>query len=131
MDVSAIKNTSSKQQIRSKISTISAVQVFGTKLHPFHFLGFFLNTRSTWECSIYFLFFDCSVQARIYSLFFFKKSEGLFFFSCNLITFNSNWSINSPRETAVDIVLDVSENSHGNIYSEVLSKVAACQYGVY
>ena len=29
----------------------------------------------------------------------------------------------------MDIVLDVSENSHGNIYSEVLSKVVACQHG--
>ena len=29
----------------------------------------------------------------------------------------------------MDIVLDVSENSHGNVYSEVLSKVVAYQYG--
>ena len=34
VDVSAIKNTSSKQQIRSKIPTVSAVQVFSTELHP-------------------------------------------------------------------------------------------------
>ena len=33
VDVSVIKNTSSKQ-IRSKIPTISAVQVFNTELHP-------------------------------------------------------------------------------------------------
>ena len=31
----------------------------------------------------------------------------------------------------MDIVLDVSENSHGNVYSEVLSKVAAYQHKVY
>ena len=61
-------------------------------------------------------------QARIYSLCFFKKSDGLLF-SCKLITFNSNWWTNSPRETAVDNVLDVTENSHGNVYSEVLSEV--------
>ena len=42
-----------------------------------------------------------------------------------------NWWINSLRETALDIVLDVSENSHDNVYSEVLTKVVACQHGVY
>ena len=31
----------------------------------------------------------------------------------------------------MDIVLDVSENSHGNVYSEVLSEVVAYQHGVY
>ena len=51
-------------------------------------------------------------------------------YSCKLFTFNSNWSINSPRETAVDIVLDVLENSYDNFYSEVLSKIAAYQHGV-
>ena len=46
--VTAIKNTSSKQQIRSKTATISALQVFIAEIHPqFHFPGFFLNTRST------------------------------------------------------------------------------------
>ena len=30
-------------------------------------------------------------------------------------------------ETAVDIVLQVSKNSHGNVCSEVLGKVVACQ----
>ena len=29
----------------------------------------------------------------------------------------------------IDIVLDVLENSHGNVYSEVFSKVVACQHG--
>ena len=32
-------------------------------------------------------------------------------------------------ETAVDIVLDVSENSQGNVCIEVLSKVIAHQHG--
>ena len=36
-------------------------------------------------------------------------------YSCKLIIFD--WSINSPRETAVDVVLDVSENSRGNVYN--------------
>ena len=62
-------------------------------------------------------------QARIYSLCFFEKSYGLFFF-LQTDYFNSNWSINSPRETAVGIVLDESENSQGNVCSEVLSKAA-------
>ena len=39
--------------------------------------------------------------------------------------------LNSPREAAVDIMLDVSETSHGNGYSEVLSEVVACQNGIY
>ena len=39
--------------------------------------------------------------------------------------------MNSPRETGVDIVLEVSENSFGNVYSEVLSKVVAYQHGVF
>ena len=33
VDVSAIKNTSSKQQISSKVPTISAVQVVSAELH--------------------------------------------------------------------------------------------------
>ena len=33
-------------------------------------------------------------------------------------------------ERVVDIVLDVSEKSHGNAYSEALSKVVAYQHGV-
>ena len=32
-------------------------------------------------------------------------------------------------KTAVDIVLDVSGNSHGNFCGEVLSEVAASQHG--
>ena len=51
-------------------------------------------------------------------------------FSCKVITFNSNWSKNSPRETAVDIALGVSENSNANVDSEVLSKVLAYEHGV-
>ena len=71
-------------------------------------------------------------QARMYSVCFFKKIRRsvLYLYSGKLITFNSNWSINSSRETAVNIVLDVSENSHGNVVSEVLSKIAAYQHGV-
>ena len=33
-------------------------------------------------------------------------------------------------ETAVDIILDVLKNSHGNFCSEVLDKVVACQHGI-
>ena len=55
VDVIAIKNTSSIQQIRSKIPTVSVVQVFSTELYlQFLFAGFFLNTRSTRE---FFFFF--------------------------------------------------------------------------
>ena len=99
------------------------------------FSRIFSNTRSTWQCLLFVLFWiyflNAMCQARIYSLCFFKKSDGLFFYSCKLITFSSNWSINSPRETALDIILDVSENPHGNVYSKVLSKVVAYQHGVY
>ena len=38
--------------------------------------------------------------------------------------------MNSLRETAVDIALDVSEKSHGKIYIEVLSKIVAYEHGV-
>ena len=51
--------------------------------------------------------------------------------ACKLITFDNNWCLNSPRETAVDIALDVSENSHSIAYSEVLSEVVAYQNGIY
>ena len=34
-------------------------------------------------------------------------------------------------ETVVDIVLQLSKNSHGNVCSEVLGKVAACQHGIF
>ena len=34
-------------------------------------------------------------------------------------------------ETAVDTVLKVSKNSHGNVCSEVLGKVVACQHGIF
>ena len=64
-----------------------------------------------------------------YTLFVSSKIRRPALFSCKLITFNSR-SINSPRETAVDIVLDVSENFQGNVYSEVLSKVVVYQHGV-
>ena len=78
----------------SKIPTISAVQVFSTELHPwFNFLGFFLNTRSTWECLL-FLFFDWNVSCKNLFSLFLEKIRRLVLFSCKLITFNSNWSIN-------------------------------------
>ena len=38
--------------------------------------------------------------------------------------------MNSPTETAVDIVLEVLGNSHGKICNEVLSKVVICQHEV-
>ena len=88
---------------------------------------FFLNTRSTNICSSFFLTAMC--RARIYSLCFFKKSDSLYVFPAHLLLL---LVINGkPRETAVDIVLDVSKNSHGNVYSEVLSEVVARQHGVY
>ena len=72
-------------------------------------------------------FLTAMYQARIYSLCFFKIWEGLYFFPANWLLLIANL----PRETAVDIVLDVSENTHGKIYSEVLSEVVAYQHGVY
>ena len=60
-------------------------------------------------------FFDCSVSSKNLLYLFLQKIRRPVLFSCKLITFNSNWSINSPGETVVDTVLDVSENSHGNI----------------
>ena len=69
-------------------------------------------------------------QARIYSLCFFKKSDGLYFFPANwLLLIVIDRQIRT--EKSVDIVLDVSENSHGNVYSEVLSEVVAYQDGFY
>ena len=38
--------------------------------------------------------------------------------------------MSSSRETTVDIILDVSENSRCNVCSEVLSKVVAHQHEV-
>ena len=69
--------------------------------------------------------FDCNVSRKNLLSLFLQKIIGLFFFTCKLITFNSNWSINSPVETVADIVLDVLENPHANVYSEVLLKVVA------
>ena len=65
-------------------------------------------------------FFDCNVS-RKNLLFVSSKNQT----ACKLIIFNSNWWLNSPRETTVDIELDVSETYHGNVYSEVLSEVVA------
>ena len=74
---------------------------------------------------LFIYFFDCNVSSKKLLSLFIQKIRRPVLFSCKLITFNSYRSINSPRETSVDIVLDVSENSHGNFYSEVLSKVVA------
>ena len=78
--------------------------------------------------SVIYFFLTAMYQARIYSLCLFKKIKQPVLFSCKLITEVTG---NSPRETAVDIVLDISENSHGNVYSEVLSEVVAYEHGVY
>ena len=76
-------------------------------------------------------FFDCNVLSKNLLSLFLQKIRRPVLFSCKLIIFDSNLWINSPRETVVDIVLDVSENSHSNVYNEVFSKVVACQHGVY
>ena len=74
-------------------------------------------------------FFDYSVSRKNVLSLFLQKIRRSVLYSCKLITFKSNLSINFPRETALDIVLDVSENSRGNVYSEVLSKITAYQHG--
>ena len=73
----------------------------------------------------YFIFWLQYVKQEFilfFSIYFFKKSDVLYFFL--------QAQINSPTETAVDSVLDVLENSHGNVCSEVLIKVAVCQQEV-
>ena len=77
-----------------------------------------------------FIFFDCNVSSKNLLSFFIQKMRRPVLFSCKLITFNSNLSINSPKEPVADIVLDVSENSHGKVYSEVLRKAEAYQHVV-
>ena len=77
-----------------------------------------------------YLFFWLQCVKQECTLFASSKNQTVCTLFLQTITFNSNWSINSPRETAVDIVLDASENSHGNVYSEVLSKIEAYQHGV-
>ena len=77
---------------------------------------------------IHFLF-DCNVSSKNLLSLFLQKIRRPVPFPCKLITFDCNWSINSPREAVVDIVLDFLENSHGNVYSEVINKVAY-QHGV-
>ena len=88
----------------------------------------YILTRSTWECLL-FIFFDCNVFCKDLLSLFLEKIWWPVLFSCKLITLNTNWSINSSRETAVDI-LDVLESPHGNDFSEVLSKVVAYQHEV-
>ena len=65
-------------------------------------------------------FFDCRVSNKKLLYLLLQKIRRLVFFSCKLITFNSNWWKNSTIETAVDI-----------FYSEILSEVVAYQHGVY
>ena len=67
-------------------------------------------------------FFDCNVSSKNLLSLFLQKIRRPVLFSCKLITFNSNWWINSPRETAVNVSA-LLENFHGNVYSEVLSEV--------
>ena len=88
----------------------------------------YILTRSTWECLL-FIFFDCNVFCKDLLSLFLEKIWWPVLFSCKLITLNTNWSINSSRETAVDI-LDVLESPHGNVFSEVLSRVVAYQHEV-
>ena len=128
MGVSATKNTSSKQQVRSKIPTINAVQVFSPELHPIVFLGFFLILGASENVCYSFSWLQCVKQE--FTVFVSSKNQTTCTFFLQLITFNSNWSINSPGETVADVVLEVSENSHSNVSSEVLSKVVAYQHGV-
>ena len=92
------------------------------------FSGIFLNTRSNWKCLLFIFWLQCVKQE--FTLFVSSKNQTACIFTCKQIAFNSNWSINSPRETAADTVLEVSENSHCNVDSEVFSKVSACQHGV-
>ena len=80
---------------------------------------------------LFFFFFDCNVSSKNLLSLFLQRIRQPVLFSCKPITFNSNWSINLPRETAVDIVLAISENSHDNVYIKILSKVVAYQHGVY
>ena len=88
----------------------------------------YILTRSTWECLL-FIFFDCNVFCKDLLSLFLEKIWWPVLFSCKLITLNTNGSINSSRETAVDI-LDVLESPHGNVFSEVLSRVVAYQHEV-
>ena len=71
-----------------------------------------------------FFWLQCVKQG--FTFFVFSKNET----ACKLITFNSNWSINSPGEIVVDIVLHVLENSYGNVCSEVFVKIVAYYHGV-
>ena len=51
------------------------------------------------------------------------KKKGVFKTFSSRQMFAGNWSINLPRETDVDVVLDVSENSHDSVCRKVLGKV--------
>ena len=79
--------------------------------------------------AIHFFFLTAIVKQES-TLFVSSKNQATCTFSCKLITVNNNWSINSPGETVVNVGLNVSENSHGNVYIEVLSKVVSYEHGV-
>ena len=66
-------------------------------------------------------FFDCNVSSK--NLLSSSKNQTTRTFSYKLIIFNSYWSISFPRETAVDIVLDVLENPHSNVNSKLSVKL--------
>ena len=74
---------------------------------------------------LFIYFFGCKVSSKNLLSLFLQNIRRPVLFSYKLITFNSSWSIDSPRETAVDTVLEVSENSHRNVYTEVLNEVVA------
>ena len=77
--------------------------------------------------NVFYSFFWLQCVQEEFILFVSSKNQA----ACKLITFNNNWCLNSPWETTVDIALDVSENSHSNVYSEVLIEVVAYQNGIY
>ena len=99
VDVSAIKNIQNqqkylKQQIRLKIPTISALQVFSLELHPqFHSPGSFLYSRNTQfqnHLRVLFKFFFLAAMIQEITLFCFFKNKIPSTFFLQLITFNSN-----------------------------------------
>ena len=63
---------------------------------------------------IFLFFIYCNASSKNLLSLFLQNIQRPVLFSSKLITFNSNWLINSPRETAVDIVLHISEDPHGH-----------------
>ena len=81
VDVKAIKNTSSIQQIRSKIPATSAGLQQGTS--PVVSFSRFFSKYLEHLRMFVIHFLIAMYQARIYFLCFFKKSDGLYFFPAN------------------------------------------------